>query len=267
MILIDAPSPNYDERSRPIDLVVLHYTGMADLDAALARLRDPAPLAGAYPGPWQPADTPPETALGRVSAHYVVAEDGRIFRLVPEERRAWHAGISMWDGEGDVNSRSIGIEIANGGHDFGLPPFAEPQIAAVEDLVADILGRYRLGPHRVVGHSDIAPARKDDPGERFPWARLAAKGLALWPLAVQPEGGIVVEHGELVIAAQEALAAIGYAIAATGDVDPDTTAILAAFQRRFRPRLIDGRLDAETAGLLADIGAQTASLRIGRLRS
>jgi N-acetylmuramoyl-L-alanine amidase len=267
MTIIDAPSPNFDARSRAVDLVVLHYTGMANLETALARLRDPAPVAGAYPGPWQPADTPPETVLGRVSAHYVVAEDGRIFRLVAEEHRAWHAGVAFWDGEGDVNARSIGIEIANGGHDFGLPPFAEPQIAALEDLLADILGRHRLGPHRVVGHSDVAPSRKLDPGERFPWARLAAKGLALWPLATQPEGGVVAEQGALVAAAQEALAAIGYSAAVTGETDADATSLFAAFQRRFRPRRIDGRLDAETAGLLADIAGQTAVLRVGRLRS
>ena len=267
MTPIDRPSPNYDARTRPIDLVVLHYTGMQDAETALARLTDPAPTVGRYPGPWQPADTPPDQALGRVSTHYVVAEDGRVFRLVDEAARAWHAGVARWDGEGDVNARAIGIEIVNGGHDFGLPPFPEAQILAVEALLADILQRRRLGPHRVVGHSDVAPERKLDPGERFPWARLAARGLALWPLAPKPEGGAVATQGDIVVAMQEALAAFGYAVPVTGEVDAATQTVLAAFQRRFRPRLIDGRLDEETAAILADVGAQNAALRMRRIQS
>ncbi|MBU6371300.1 MAG: N-acetylmuramoyl-L-alanine amidase [Alphaproteobacteria bacterium] len=267
LTLLERPSPNFDARTRPVDLVVLHYTGMQDAETALARLTDPAPKAGRYPGPWQPAETPPDQDLGRVSAHYVVAEDGRVFRLVDEAQRAWHAGVARWDGESDVNARSIGIEIVNGGHDFGLPPFADAQIAAVEALLADILGRHRLGPHRVVGHSDVAPERKLDPGEHFPWARLAARGLALWPLSRPAEGGAVVTQGDVVVAVQEALCAFGYGAPVTGEVDAATQAVLAAFQRRFRTRRIDGRLDEETAAILADVGAQAATLRIARLRS
>jgi hypothetical protein len=155
MSLIERPSPNFDARTRKVDLVVLHYTGMQDAETALARLTDPSPKAGRYPGPWAPADLPADADLGRVSAHYVVAEDGRVFRLVDETNRAWHAGVANWDGESDVNARSIGIEIVNGGHDFGLPPYTEPQLAALEDLLVDILARHALGPHRVVGHSDV----------------------------------------------------------------------------------------------------------------
>lgn len=265
LTLIDRPSPNFDARTRAVDLVVLHYTGMQDAETALARLTDPAPVAGRYPGPWQPAETPADQALGRVSAHYVVAEDGRVFRLVDEGQRAWHAGVAQWDGESDVNARSIGIEMVNGGHDFGAPPYPEAQIAALEALLADILGRHGLGPHRVVGHSDVAPERKLDPGEHFPWVRLAARGLALWPLSSPPVGGGPTDDPAALFAAEETLAAIGYG-AAGADADASRT-VLAAFQRRFRPHLIDGRLDNETAALLADIADQTARLRIARLRS
>lgn len=156
--VIAAPSPNFNQRKLPITLIVLHYTGMADGPSALARMRDPA---------------------AQVSAHYMVEEDGRIFRLVDEDKRAWHAGVSLWHGETDINSSSIGIEIVNGGHDFGLPDFPAAQIDAVIELVKDVMGRHRIGPEGVIGHSDIAPGRKQDPGEKFPWDRLAAAGCAL----------------------------------------------------------------------------------------
>jgi N-acetylmuramoyl-L-alanine amidase len=271
MTPIARPSPNFDARTRPVELVVLHYTGMQSLEIALDRLTDPAPMAGRYPGPWQPADVPPDQPLGRVSAHYVVAEDGRVFALVDEANRAWHAGQSHWAGEGDVNSRSIGIEIANGGHDFGLPPYPEAQIAAVIALVGDICARHKLGPHRVVGHSDIAPARKADPGEHFPWDRLAGAGLALAslrseaPLAstLAAEGA----EGEGVLAAQEHLAAIGYALAQNGLFDSQMTAIVTAFQRRYRPMKVDGALDQQTVDLIADIADHVIRLSISRLRS
>jgi len=267
MSLIERPSPNFDARTRKVDLVVLHYTGMQDAETALARLTDPAPKAGRYPGPWAPADLPADADLGRVSAHYVVAEDGRVFRLVEETNRAWHAGVANWDGESDVNARSIGIEVVNGGHDFGLPPYTEPQLAALEGLLVDILARHALGPHRVVGHSDVAPARKLDPGEHFPWARLAARGLSLWPLTPTAPYGPLAAGPEDVIATQEALAAFGYGLQVTGEVDEATEAVVCAFQRRFRPRRIDGRIDSETAAILADVGDQAARLKIARLRS
>jgi N-acetylmuramoyl-L-alanine amidase len=252
-------------------LVVLHYTGMADLASALARLTDPAPRAGAYPGPWQPAQTPQDAPLGRVSAHYVVDKTGDIYALVEEAARAWHAGVSHWAGLDGVNDGSIGIEIANGGHDFGLPQFPAAQIDAVCALVADILDRQGLGPHAVVGHSDVAPGRKLDPGERFPWAQLAAAGAALWPLRPVNEDFSPIaaqgDEGMAVLAAQETLAAIGYGVAQSGVFDAATRDVLAAFQRRFRPTRIDGRLDQQTAALLADIATQTARLRIPRLQS
>jgi N-acetylmuramoyl-L-alanine amidase len=244
---------------------------MQSLEVALDRLTDTAPLAGRYPGPWQPADTPADQPLGRVSAHYVVAEDGRVFSLVDEANRAWHAGASHWAGEGDVNSRSIGIEIANGGHDFGLPPFPNAQIEAVIGLVGDICVRHTLGPHRVVGHSDIAPARKADPGEHFPWARLSGAGLALGPLrSASPNHAVLAREGAEgagVLAAQEHFAAIGYALAQNGLFDSHMTTIVTAFQRRFRASKVDGVLDQETADLLADIAEQSVRLAISRLRS
>ena len=267
MTMIARPSPNFDARTRAIDLVVLHYTGMQDAETALARLTDPAPKAGRYPGPWQAADIDPNAELGRVSTHYVVGEDGAVYQVVDEDNRAWHAGIARWDGESDVNARAIGIEIVNGGHDFGLPPYPDAQIAALETLLADILTRRALGPHRVVGHSDVAPGRKFDPGEHFPWSRLAARGLALWPLVAPPPDGPVAQGAETIIAAQEALAAFGYGAPLTGALDAETRVVIAAFQRRFRARRIDGLLDAETAAILADVGEQSARLRMGRLRS
>ena len=177
--LIDRPSSNFDARTRSIDLVVLHYTGMQDAETALERLTDPEPRAGRYPGPWQDANIDPATPLGRASAHYVVDETGEVYRLVAEENRAWHAGVSSWEGEGDVNARSIGIEIVNGGHDFGLPEFPDAQIEAVIALLKEIMARHGLQPARVVGHADVAPGRKFDPGEKFPWQRLAQAGVAV----------------------------------------------------------------------------------------
>lgn len=251
--IIDRPSPNFDARTRPVDLVVLHYTGMQDAETALNRLIDAAPVAGRYPGPWQTHDVPHDAALGRASAHYVVDEQGAIYRLVPEEHRAWHAGAASWEGEGDVNSRSIGIEIVNGGHDFGLPEFADAQIDAVIALLKEILPRWALAPARVVAHSDIAPERKQDPGEKFPWRRLAEAGVSIWP---DPATHRDYAEGDPVLAVQERLAAIGYAVQATGSVDGQTKAALAAFQRRFRPAQVDGEPDEETQKLLAALSLQ-----------
>lgn len=244
------PSPNFDARQRPIDLVVLHYTGMQSLAAALDRLTDPAPKAGRYPGPWQSPAIDPETDLSRVSAHYVVARNGEIFALVDEEARAWHAGASFWRGLEGVNHNAIGVEIENGGHDFGLPDYPPPQIAALNALVWDILARRRLPVSAVVGHSDVAPGRKADPGEHFPWADLGAAGVALWPdfKAGTPGRGLAGPGSESVevLGLQEALAGIGYGTVATGLYCERTQACVAAFQRRFRPERIDGLLDGQT---------------------
>ena len=165
MDITQTPSPNFNMRKHKLDMLVLHYTGMATGEEALERMCDPA---------------------AEVSAHYMVWEDGRITQLVDEDKRAWHAGVASWQGQQDLNSRSIGIEIVNGGHDFplpdgGLPPYPRPQIHALLDLVHDILGRHDIPATRILGHSDIAPLRKQDPGEHFPWERLARAGISLWP--------------------------------------------------------------------------------------
>ena len=227
------PSPNHGERrghSAP-DCIVLHYTGMVDGPSALARLCEPA---------------------SEVSCHYVVAEDGAVIQLVPEARRAHHAGRSFWAGESDLNSASIGIEIVNGGHDFGLPPFPQAQIAAVIALCRDVAGRYAIAPQRVLAHSDIAPSRKQDPGERFPWRTLAEAGVGLW---VPPGEGFVAAltpgmRGDAVAALQAALARMGYRIEPSLHYDDATTMAVRAFQRRFRPARVDGVADQATLDTL-----------------
>lgn len=248
MTPISRQSPNFDARTRPVDLVVLHYTGMQDAETALARLTDAAPQAGRYPGPWQGRDVPPDAPLPRVSAHYVVDEAGRVYSLVAEEHRAWHAGASSWEGEGDVNSRAIGIEIVNGGHDFGLPEFADVQIDAVIGLLKGIFSRWpELKPSRVVAHSDIAPERKADPGEKFPWKRLAEAGVSIWPKPFTDELGADDPVSDI----QQQLSLFGYGVRQTGYMDEATKAALTAFQRRFRPAYVDGIADDETRRLLA----------------
>ncbi len=243
---IDRPSPNYDARTRAVDLVILHYTGMQHAEAALRRLTDAAPLAGKYPGPWQDPLIDPMTPLGRVSAHYVVDEVGNAYRLVAEAHRAWHAGVSCWEGDSETNARSIGIEIVNGGHDFGLPDFPAAQVDAVIALVKDILARYDLGPARVVGHSDVAPGRKLDPGEKFPWKRLAHAGVSIWPEYVAMQASASPD----ITPVQRQLRAFGYGVDETGFLDDQTCFVLMSFQRRFRPGRIDGKPDEETLMLL-----------------
>jgi len=231
MNVIEAPSPNFEPRKGVPDTVVLHYTGMPTGEEALARLRDPD---------------------AKVSSHYVVEEDGRIFRLVPEERRAWHAGVSFWKGERDLNTRSVGVEIVNPGHEFGYRPFPAPQIAAVIELVADIRTRWMVDDGRIVGHSDIAPDRKDDPGELFPWKRLAEAGHGLWveppaaPGAPLAEG----EEGVGVFGLQAGLTRLGYDCAPSGKYDAHTTAVVRAFQRHWVQTRFDGVADGETRARL-----------------
>jgi N-acetylmuramoyl-L-alanine amidase len=234
LTIIEAPSPNFNERQHPLDMLVLHYTGMKDGPSALARML--------------------ENKEPRVSAHYMVEEDGRVFALVPEEKRAWQAGRSWWRGDDDLNSRSIGIEIVNGGHDFGLPPFPDAQIAAVIELCQGILSRWPIPQNRIVAHSDIAPDRKEDPGERFPWRRLAEAGIGLWPEPVRPEpwmmhGAAMGDAGMTVEGLQRALATIGYNISVTGKFDEATAAVVRAFQRRWRPIRVNGEGDVETITL------------------
>lgn len=234
MDLIAAPSPNFDARTAPPSMIVLHYTGMPTGEAALARLRDPE---------------------AKVSAHYLVEEDGRVFALVPEERRAWHAGVSFWKGERDVNSASIGVEIVNPGHEFGYRAFPEAQIEAVIALLADIRSRWEIADGRIVGHSDVAPARKADPGELFPWKRLAEAGHGLWiePPAAPGAPLSVGDEGTGVFALQAGLTRLGYDSAPSGKYDEDTAVIVRAFQRHWRPERIDGVADGETRARLVNL--------------
>jgi N-acetylmuramoyl-L-alanine amidase len=217
MQFIDRPSPNFDERSLPVTMVVLHYTGMQDAASAIARLADPE---------------------AKVSCHYLVAEDGTVVRMVDEAMRAWHAGRSHWRGVTDVNSASVGIEIVNPGHEWGYVPFPDEQIDAVIRLVADIKQRHAITRGNVVGHSDIAPARKQDPGELFPWGKLARLRLAL----PRPTKNLMdpgwADGGFLL-----ALERFGYDVA-------DPVAAVTAFQRRFRPEMVDGVIDGECRSLL-----------------
>lgn len=215
--MIRHPSPNFGPRRAglPIDMLVLHYTGMKTAEAALLRLCDPAAM---------------------VSAHYLIDEAGAVFALVDEDARAWHAGIARWRGESDVNGRSIGIELVNPGHEFGYRQFPSPQIAALTTLCQAILARHAIPARNVVGHSDVAPARKTDPGELFDWPALAAAGIGLWPV----EAGPPVAAGEAPLAAD--LARYGYDVA-------NPMLAIAAFQRHFRRSRIDGRADPETASL------------------
>jgi N-acetylmuramoyl-L-alanine amidase len=178
-----------------------------------------------------------ETA--KVSAHYCIDEDGTLYRLVPEDRRAWHAGVACWAGAGDINARSIGIELVNPGHEFGYRAFPEAQMATLIELVGGILARHPIPARRVLGHADVAPLRKEDPGELFDWARLAAAGIGLWPSAAAPRDPPDAAES------RRQLAAFGY-----GYLDDDPTAVVRAFQRHFRPEAVTGELDAETAGRL-----------------
>jgi len=214
---IPAPSPNQEPRppDTRIDLLILHYTGMATGAAALARLRDPA---------------------ARVSAHYLVEEDGRIFALVPEARRAWHAGVATWGGARNINDRSIGIELVNPGHDWGYRPFPEAQMAALEALARDIAARHAIPAARVLGHSDVAPTRKQDPGELFAWPRLARAGLGLWPDPTTPVPAADPDGTSL----HRMLIRLGY------DAEAPLADVLLAFQRHFQPERLGRPPDRET---------------------
>ena len=227
--IIERRSPNHDERpaGAATDILVLHYTGMKTAEEALARLCDP---------------------VARVSAHYTIDRDGTIYAHVPEERRAWHAGVSYWAGETNVNARSIGIEIVNPGHEFGYIPFAEAQIAASIELAKGILARHPIPARRVVGHSDVAPARKTDPGELFPWQQLAEAGIGVWPILSSPVHGGGVPQGATEGAAA-ALSRYGYGLPPHTEVPLET--VITAFQRHFRPSAVDGTWDAECAAILA----------------
>jgi N-acetylmuramoyl-L-alanine amidase len=220
---IERPSPNYDDRGdSPIDMLLLHYTGMQSAEDALDRLCD---------------------SSAKVSAHYTIDEDGVVYAHVPEVLRAWHAGVSCWAGATDINSRSIGIELVNPGDEFGYREFSEPQIAALINLCHGILRRHPIAPSRVLGHSDVAPARKEDPGELFPWPQLAQAGIGLWPKA---EG----------YAPSTYLSKYGY------DPQAPSEKVIAAFQRHFRPKHISGTWDDESGAVLAALLAMLTHLTV-----
>ncbi len=219
MRLVERPSPNHDARPGAVDMLILHYTGMPTGDAALERMCDPD---------------------AKVSAHYMIDEDGTVYHLVPEERRAWHAGVSFWAGEKNINGRSIGIELVNPGHEWGYRRFPAAQIEALIELGHGILARHSIPPRRVLGHSDVAPDRKIDPGELFPWEMLAQNGIGLWPAP-----------GMLKADFASALATFGYGIPPLVDISLEC--VITAFQRHFRPARVDGVADAECVAILAGL--------------
>jgi N-acetylmuramoyl-L-alanine amidase len=236
--IVECRSPNHDARpdGGAVDMLVLHYTGMKTAEEALARLTDPA---------------------AKVSAHYTIDRDGRVYHHVPEERRAWHAGVSYWAGERNVNARSIGIELVNPGHEFGYLPFPPEQIEALIDLSSGILSRHPIPAPRVVAHSDVAPARKMDPGELFPWKQLSEFGIGAYPppihsAAARRNESASPSRGEAKFAQE--LARFGYGVPPA--VDTPLKDVVTAFQRHFRPSCIDGVADAECAGLLAGLLAR-----------
>jgi N-acetylmuramoyl-L-alanine amidase len=239
------PSPNHDERGRgtQIDILLLHYTGMATTAVAVERLCDPS---------------------AKVSSHYVIDEHGEILQLVPEARRAWHAGSSSWEGVTDINSRAIGIEVGNPGHDFGYPDFPEPQIAAVIALGGDIVARHRIRADRVLAHSDVAPQRKLDPGEKFPWQRLYRAGIGAWvePPPIRPGAELGPGHtGPDIADLQGTLKRYGYEIKTTGCYDDLTEAVVTAFQRHFHPARVDGVADCSTVQTLRSLLAARGETR------
>jgi N-acetylmuramoyl-L-alanine amidase len=225
--VLERPSPNFNERKNgaPIDMLVLHYTGMKTGEKALERLCD---------------------ASAEVSAHYLIDERGGVTRLVEEKKRAWHAGVASWRGNTDINCRSIGIELVNPGHEFGYREFTDIQMSSLEILALDILRRYPIPARNVVGHSDIAPQRKKDPGELLDWASLARSGIGLYPPRCKPR----VPHATTV---REQLNRIGYEIETSGVIDNEARKVIKAFQRHFRPQRVDGLLDSETAGRIATV--------------
>ena len=229
MRIVDRPSPNHDARPGAVEMLILHYTGMRDQESALARLTDTAT---------------------KVSAHYVIGEDGAVFHLVPEERRAWHAGVSYWAGHRDINGLSIGIELVNPGHEFGYRDFPPAQMATLATLATEIRRRHRIPDRCVLGHSDVAIGRKQDPGERFDWHWLARRGIGIWPdFAGAPAaaGGVA----DL----QRNLATFGYDCPLNGALDDATRAAVRAFQLHFRPQLCDGLPDGETCRGAAALAA------------
>jgi len=230
-------SGNFDARvngQRP-DLLLLHYTNMTSAAKAIDWLCNPK---------------------SRVSCHYLVAEDGRITQMVDEDQRAWHAGKSFWAGRESINNCSIGIEIANAGPDQGYPPFPDIQMLAVETLCHDIFSRHDIPPERVLAHSDVAPDRKQDPGEKFDWQHLYDAGIGLWVSPTPVDEGEVLKQGDtskLILNLQSALSTYGYQVRITGTFDEQTKYAVTAFQRHFRQERVDGIADFSTLQTLFDL--------------
>ncbi len=247
MRVIERPSPNHEPRAggRAPDMLLLHYTATVDGETAIRWLTNPK---------------------SKVSAHYLVDVDGSIVRMVDEADRAWHAGVSFWAGERDINSCSIGIEIQNPGHDTFYPDFPEPQLVALEALCRDIVSRHAIAPERVLAHSDVAPARKIDPGEKLDWGRLHRAGIGHY---VEPEpirSGPVLklgDEGPAVRELQERLAGYGYGVPRHGLYDGETRMVVAAFQRHFRPARVDGVADSSTIVTLERLAAAAGSPHAG----
>lgn len=218
---IDYPSPNFEPRSPdvPLDLIILHYTDMRNAEEALARLCD---------------------VEAKVSAHFLIGKEGTLYQLVDLAYCAWHAGISSWQGEERINHRSIGIELDNGGHTFGLEPFPAPQMNTLVDLLSHLTTTYAIAPHRIVGHSDVAPLRKSDPGELFPWADLARKGFGLWPFEATPTLPLSPLLPMTTLEIQWAFSSIGYGCPQTGVWDDSTQKVCRAFQQHFTPHELTG---------------------------
>lgn len=242
--MISCPSPNFDDRPKGcrIKYLILHYTGMATGAEALERLCQ---------------------AKSKVSAHYLIEEDGRVFSLVPEDMRAWHAGVAAWDRDHDINGLSIGIEMVNPGHDgpnykgnYRLFPAA--QMTALIGLAHDILGRHKISPWHILGHSDVAPKRRNDPGELFDWKSLASEGIGFWP-----SGDVKIPEDESVneVFFQQKLANYGYKIKITGARGQQACAVIRAFQRHFRPTDISGIFDKECWLILEDLLSSRKSFR------
>jgi N-acetylmuramoyl-L-alanine amidase len=253
MNILQHPSPNFDDRPCPVKYLIMHYTGMESAQAALERLSDP---------------------VAKVSAHYMIKEDGDVIQMVAEDKRAWHAGISHWGGEEALNSASIGIEIVNGGHDFGLPDFPDVQIVKLIQLAQEIIKRHNISAQYILAHSDIAPDRKQDPGEKFPWERLANAGIGYWPKAALTKGNIRAKSnaGSQVLfeggkdedealareirLVQKGLRQIGYICEISGTYDAQTVLAVAALQRRYRAQNVDGRIDVQTMNVIIELAMQ-----------
>ncbi|GEQ97300.1 N-acetylmuramoyl-L-alanine amidase [Iodidimonas gelatinilytica] len=243
--IIHRPSPNFGPRAdnRAPDMLLLHYTGMRTAQEALARLCDPA---------------------AQVSAHYLIDEDGSLYKLVEDDRRAWHAGVAHWEGDPDVNSRSIGIELVNPGHEFGYRPFPEPQIKRLIALAHDLLARYPIAPWHILGHSDVAPARKTDPGELFPWARLAEEGIGLFPYVADEAAHSLSDPmdapcHETITELTDLLSGFGYGLPQKNQNSPGLEDIIRAAQRHWTPKTVTGVVNAPLLAILRALCAIKAA--------